>query len=218
MRLQPSALVALAALATTASAIVFDVEDTPKVCRDICVPLTKLVSQCRSEVGKADGDLSDAQEEQLEAECVCGNENFGVSSVAEQCQGCILGCLTNPHHLSTRDDDEEEELIDTRDEVKDALHAINDIITMCSFSPEAYDSASATATAISVEATVLSSTDNLTTSYSNIPTTIRKSSSDDDDDDDNDDDDDDDGDNAAATLAPLWVAGGLVAGVMALMA
>ncbi|KAG7110913.1 Protein CAP22 like protein [Verticillium longisporum] len=135
--------IAAASMATVAlvnADLELDRDDYPAQCQNVCDPVARLGQLCNFD----DNDrLDDRTEDQLEAQCFCTNNSFNVAQVAAQCAACM--------HNANRDTDDNED--------------INDIMFTCGFSSTSYDAnAISTATGISVQATALTASSQLTTS------------------------------------------------------
>lgn len=118
----------------------FDRDDVPSQCMSVCDPIHSLVRQC-----DVDDDLvgGDANEDNLERQCVCSNRSIDVARVAALCAGCMS------QHVRERDDMED----------------INDLMRACgfqstSFAPEATSFVQGT-----VSVSKVTNVDQLTTSF-----------------------------------------------------
>ncbi|CRK16605.1 hypothetical protein BN1723_012376 [Verticillium longisporum] len=147
------AAASMATVALVNADLELDRDDYPAQCQNVCDPVARLGQLCNFD----DNDrLDDRIEDQLEAQCFCTNNSFNVAQVAAQCAACM--------HNANRDTDDNED--------------INDIMFTCGFSSTSYDAnAISTATGISVQATALTASSQLTTSLTGATPTNTNSQS-----------------------------------------
>ncbi|KAM0285793.1 hypothetical protein ACHAQH_001255 [Verticillium albo-atrum] len=165
------AAASMATFALVNADLELDRDDYPTQCQNVCDPIARLGQLCTFD---DDDRIDDRTEDQLEAQCFCTNNSFNVAQVAAQCAACM--------QEANRDRDDNED--------------INDIMFTCGFASTSYDAnAISTATGISVQATALTASSQLTTSLtagatptiSNTQTTNTGTSNNDNNDDNNDD-------------------------------
>lgn len=203
-------LLSVASLALLARAdIGFDIDDTPRQCRDICQPVRDLSDRCDDV--DLPGDDNDREEDRLEAQCFCSNDSFDVANVAALCQDCIRQNRNN-------------------DDNDDAWEDINEIVRTCGFSSTSYASAAATSflQSVTVTATRPTATSQLTTTFDGSPAATQTNSNNDDNNNNNNnggnsnsgngnsnnDDDNAGTGNAASLLFAGGIAGAVAAGLI----
>ena len=67
------------------SALGVEGDDIPAACAQLCSPLVQLSAVCDQD----DDVVGDAQEEVLEADCICNNGQIDVASVTADCAACV---------------------------------------------------------------------------------------------------------------------------------
>lgn len=180
-------------LSLAAAELDFDGEDVPAQCVQVCDPIRTLVSQCN-----VDDDLvgGDAQEDNLERQCVCTNKTFDVASVAGLCASCM------------------EQNVRERDDMED----INEVMWACSFTSTSFAPGATTAVqGITVSASKVTDVAQLTTTVG--PRQTNDNNNNNNDDGNNNDNQGDEGGAGAALGVPsalVYLAGAMVAGGMML--
>ncbi|KAL9949630.1 hypothetical protein ACHAQF_000528 [Verticillium nonalfalfae] len=166
------AAASMATVALVNADLELDRDDYPAQCQNVCDPVARLGQLCNFD----DNDrLDDRTEDQLEAQCFCTNNSFNVAQVAAQCAACM--------HNANRDtdDNEGESILAAKSIHLNAIlnqKDINDIMFTCGFSSTSYDAnAVSTATGISVQATALTASSQLTTSLTGATPTNTNSQS-----------------------------------------
>ena len=102
MHIIPTTAFLLTALAAVASADELEASDVPPACTSICGPIVTLTNTCdidshhtrrrllrRKPDDHDDDHVDDAADDAAEAECICKNTSFDVSSIAALCASCL---------------------------------------------------------------------------------------------------------------------------------